>query len=41
MEAVGDVEGDASAIIALVLGYLDAVGVHGPVGVGGVEDVGS
>ena len=41
VEAVGDVDGDASAIVALVFGYLDAVGVHGPVVVGGVEDVGS
>ena len=40
MEAVGDVESDPGAVVALMLVYGDAVGVHGPVVVGGVEDVG-
>ena len=40
LEIVGDIERDAAVIVALALVYVNAVGVHAPVVVGSVENVG-
>lgn len=39
MEAVDDVEREAAAVVALAFVDTDAIGVHSPAVVGGVEDV--
>lgn len=39
VKSVDYVEGDAAAVVVLAFVDVDAVGVHGPVVVGSVEDV--